>query len=203
MRGSIIVMILFSLFIACKKEEVKDPGTAVSTKKLDLPADPGTGFDPMTGQPLGVTNAFTLFSLADSSVVSNADSVSLKWDIGFRGSKIILNSGTSGIGTAGGFIYSGLFNDVVKVPADSTFRMDASPTLAIGSAWSTYNPASMILNATPGKVLIIRTANNKYAKMEILSYYKGSPANPNAMTDLPRYYTFRYVLQTNGSTEFK
>ncbi len=188
--------------VACSEDD--NTGTTVQSIQIkNLAADPTTGYDTLTGAPIGDTKLFTFFRLSDSTVVNHSDSASSKWDLGFRSSRIIVNSGTSGPGHAGAFIYNGLFDDLKEVPADSSFKSDNSPVYAIGSSWSTYNGATMTINATPGKVLVIQTADGKYAKMEILSYYKNAPANPNAFKDEARYYTFRYVIQANGSKKFE
>lgn len=204
MKNLIFHLFLFSIiFVACDPDDKDDDQTIISTKVNNLAADPGTGFDPMTGAPLGTTGLFTLFSLADSAVIDNNDSASLKWDIGFRGSRIIINSGTSGPGSVGAFLQSGIFSDINEVSNDSIFKIDQAPSYAIGNTWSTYNPATLILAPTIGKSVIIRTNQNQYCKLEILSYYKDAPAAPDAKKDLPRYYTFQYVLQKNGSKSFK
>jgi hypothetical protein len=54
---------------------------------------------------------------------------------------------------------------------------------------------------------VIRTASGKFAKVEILNYYKGgvTPAvtEPDSVKyKLQRYYTFRYTFQPNGSRDF-
>ncbi|MFN8280199.1 MAG: HmuY family protein [Saprospiraceae bacterium] len=177
--------------------------TVQSTTIKNLAADPTTGFDPTTGAPVGDKKIFTFFRLSDSAIVDHADSATSKWDIGFRANKIIINSGISGPGQAGAFIYNGLFSDLKSVPADSVFKTDTNTALAIGSSWSTYNPATMIVSPTPGKVLVLRTADGKYAKMEILSYYKNAPVSPNAFQDEARYYTYRYSYQADGSKKFE
>ncbi|MEP7195194.1 MAG: HmuY family protein [Saprospiraceae bacterium] len=199
----LISLSLVSIILSsCDNEDTTPDSKVSSTYVRNLPADTVTGFGPM-GQPLGTTDHFTFFRFSDSSIVSLIDSASVKWDLGFRGSTIIVNSGTSGPGQASAFIYDGLFSALQEVPNGIVFKVDTASTYAIGKLWSTYNPAAMILSATPGKVIVIKTADAKYAKVEILSYYKNSPPNPNATQDLPRYYTFRYVLQTNGTKSFE
>jgi hypothetical protein len=59
----------------------------------------------------------------------------------------------------------------------------------------------------PGKVLVIRTANGKFAKVEILNYYKGGVTPAASAPDADkiskqRYYTFRFAYQSNGSKNF-
>ena len=137
--------------------------------------------------------------------MADADLQTSKWDIGFNGTNIIINSGTSGPGTASGQLYSGIFADLTTAP-ESGFLQDnsaASPavyaiTRTSGSTWYTYNSSTNIITPTAGKVIVVKTSDGKYAKMEILSYYKDSPATPTS-SSLDRYYTFRYVYQPNGS----
>lgn len=178
--------------------------SANSTTITNLAADPATGRDPNTGAPTGTTDKFTFFRFSDSSIVAHSDSATAKWDIGFKGSEIILNSGISGPGEVSGFTYNGLYAELKEVPADSAFKKDASNTsLVIGKTWYSYNPTAMTLQAKAGKTFVINTADRKYVKMEILSYYKDAPANPNAFTDKDRYYTFRYACQQDGSKRFE
>jgi hypothetical protein len=55
----------------------------------------------------------------------------------------------------------------------------------------------------PGVVLGVRTADGRYAKMQIVSYYKGGASVPTgAEGELARFYTFRYVFQPDGSRQF-
>src|SRR5690349_4398674 len=62
------------------------------------------------------TSKYTLYSFSDGAVVANADSASAKWDIGFRGTTIILNGGASGPGAASGQIVAGIFEEIVLAP---------------------------------------------------------------------------------------
>jgi hypothetical protein len=48
---------------------------------------------------------------------------------------------------------------------------------------------------------LIHTADGKYLKVQLLSYYTGAPAQPDLSSE-SRYYTFRYVIQPDGSTNF-
>lgn len=186
---------------------IDDPASIGGIRKVNyanLPADPATGYDPNTGAPIGYKNLFTFFRFSDTTLVPTSDSATGKWDIAFKSSTIIVNSGISGPGTAAAFVYNGLFSELKEVPNDSIFKQDVSAAeLAIGKSWYNYDPAAMILTPKPGKVFVIKTANNKYVKMEILSYYKDSPSNPNAFVDQARYYTFRYEYQPDGSKKFE
>jgi hypothetical protein len=198
-------------FVGCDKDE--DPIPVVSTTFTNLAADPGTGFNPNTGQPTGLTRKFTLFSFATGEIVANADSATTKWDLGFNGSTIIVNGTTSGPGTAQAQVVSGVFDSYNEAPADG-YRSDndvapiagaPNANLAIptgsGNGWYTYDGAVMVNKPTAGKLIVVKTSAGRYAKMEILSYYKDAPASPTS-SSIARYYTFRYVYQPNDSRSF-
>jgi hypothetical protein len=57
------------------------------------------------------------------------------------------------------------------------------------------------LSPTAGKVLVFRTHDNKYAKMEILYFY--DTPNPIASEgDFGGFYTFNYVYHSAGEINF-
>ena len=68
--------------------------------------------------------------------------------------------------------------------------------------WYIYDGTTHLISTVPGVVILIRTADGKYAKMMILSYYKGNPANIDPNKDLSRYYTFKFAYQPDGSRNF-
>jgi hypothetical protein len=196
-----------ALFSSCKKDDAVTTTIKANTIN-NLAADPPkNGFDPNTGQALGVTRKFTLFNFKTGSSVSNADSASTKWDIGFNATSIIVNGGTSGPGQGAGQVVSGIFSDITTAP-DAGFVQDnksATPTAVYaiprgsGNGWYSIS-AAMVVTPIAGRVLIFKTADGKYAKVEILSYYQNAPTAP-AQTDPSRYYTFRYVYQDDGSNK--
>jgi hypothetical protein len=210
-RSIIAILVVGSLvtsLTSCKKDEVKPALTA--TTFSNLAADPPSGgYNPANGQPIGVTKKYTLFSFKAGAIVLNTDSATTKWDVGFNGTNIIVNSGTSGPGTAGAQVTSAIFDEVIEAPADG-FRQDnkntAPATYAVprgsGNGWYSYNQSTNIITPIAGKVLIIKTSEGKYAKMEILSYYQDAPATPTANSK-DRYYTFRYLYQPDATTELK
>ena len=193
-------------FFACKDDENATIVLPVRAETVrNLAADPTTGVNPTTGQPLGTTGKFTFFSFANNQTVANTDSASTKWDVGFRGTTIIVNGGAIRTGQGGAYVHTGTFEELTTVPTSATFAQDQSPTaLAIttgsGAGWYNYNAPANVISPIPGRVLVVRTADGKYAKMEILSYYQNAPATPD-QTSQQRYYTFRYVYQPDGSTK--
>lgn len=207
---SVIFFITTSIvLVACKKENTI-PEVLVATTVNNLASDTIVGLN-QQGIPYG-SGKYTLFSLETNSVVSNTDSATSKWDIGFRGTTIITNGGNSGPAKGGGFVYVGTFSDLKEIPSDSIFKTDNAPTayaIPIGSnkGWYVYNPQANLVTPIPGRVLVIRTANGKYAKLEILNYYKGGVTPEASASDedklkKQRYYTFRFMLQRDGSKKF-
>lgn len=179
------------------------------TTVQNLLADTIIGIAP-SGQPYG-SGKFTFFSLENKVVVPNSDSASSNWDIAVRGTTIITNGGTSGPGAGGGFVWLGAFDNLTSVPADSTFKVDTAPVYAIttgsGKGWYNYDGPTNLITPLPGRVLVIRTAKGKYAKIEVLNYYrKGqTPAatDPDALKlSEQRHYTLRFTYQPDGTKNF-
>ncbi len=200
------VSIACLLLASCKKEAAAPVIPTVVTNTVNsLPADTIVGL--VNGRPVGA-GKYAFYSLESSSSIASVDSNSKKWDIGLRGTSIIINGGNSGSGNGGAFVYNGTFEELKTISADSAFKVDNAPTsYAIGSAWYSYNQATSLITPVPGKVLVIRTANGKYAKMEILNYYKGGATPAASASDADklskqRYYTFRFTYQSNGSKNF-
>ena len=197
--------------VACSKEEeaIVIPVSAITVN--DLPADTVTGL--VNGRPQ-YAGSITYYSLVDNKIVTKADSATTKWDVAFSSTKILVNSGTSGPGIGGAFVFKGLFDALKIIPADSNFATDnskASPTqYAIpqtGQTWFIYDEKTRLITPEAGRVLVFRTATGKYAKIEILNYYKGGITPAATASDLEksskqRYYTFRYAYQPNGSKVF-
>jgi hypothetical protein len=197
--------------VACSKDEetIVVPVSAITVK--DLAADTVTGLG-VDGRPQSA-NTTTYYSLVDNKVIASSDAASTKWDIAFSSTKILINGGTSGPGIGGAFVYVGLFDALKTKPADSNFATDngnaASFAIPLGSgrAWYTYDGLTTLVSPIAGRVLVIRTATGKFAKIEIISYYKGGvtlPASASVNDKLfkQRYYTFRYAYQPNGSKTF-
>jgi hypothetical protein len=197
--------------IACTKDEetIVVPVSAITVK--DLAADTVTGLG-LDGRPQSAGTT-TYYSLVDNKIIASSDAASTKWDIAFSSTKITVNCGTSGPGIGGAFVFKGLFDDLKTLPVDSTFATDNSNAasfaipLGSGRAWYTYDGLTTLVSPIAGRVLVIRTATGKFAKVEIISYYKGGvtlPASASVNDKLfkQRYYTFRYAYQPNGSKTF-
>ena len=209
------------VFTACKKDDAtitidktNDGSFKVFTEGKvttvqNLIADTIVGFLP-SGQPVGA-NKFTFFSIENGRLVPSSDSATTNWDVAFKGTTILTNAGTSGPGAGGAFVQIGTFDALTTISADSTFRTDAAPVYAIttgsGKGWYNYDGANNLITPLPGRVLVIRTASGKYAKLEITNYYKkgvtpSASASEDEKLHNQRYYGFRYTFQANGTKNF-
>lgn len=209
---SAFFMVLSIGIFSCSKDKSPAPAPAplVSKSVSDLVADTILGIAP-SGQPYGA-GKYTFFSLENNAVVPSSDSATNKWDIAFRGTSVITNGGNSGPGNGGGFVFTGLFDDLKTIPADSTFKTDNAPssyaiTSGSNKGWYIYNAPVNLITPIPGRVLVIRTATGKYAKVEILNYYKGgvtpaASASDDEKLKKQRFFTFRFLFQPDGSKVF-
>ena len=207
----IIVIAVFNVFLlSCTKSTTTIVAPLSATMVKDLPADTIIGITAQ-GQPYGA-GKYTFYSLEKNSIIANTDSATTKWDLAFNGTKILTNSGTSGTGLGGAFVQVGLFDNLKTISADSVFKTDNAPssyavTFGSGKGWYTYDPIKNLITPLAGRVLVIRTASGKYAKVEIIAYYKGGVTLDATAPDAEklskqRYYTFRYIFQPNGTKTF-
>ena len=211
MKKVIFFIALSVALVACSKDTATTTVTPVSSVTVsNLAADTIIGLTAQ-GIPYGA-GKYTFYSLETNKVIPTADSATNKWDIGFRGTSIITNSGNSGPAAGGGFVFVGLYNNLTTIPADSTFKTDNAPTayaITSGSnkGWYVYDGINNLVTPIPGRVLVIRTATGKYAKVEILNYYKGGVTPAATASDAiklneQRYFTFRFTFQPSGTKTF-
>lgn len=198
---SLLALVIFTA--SCSSDDKDNTTPAVVTTKVSNLEAPQTGGQ---GQPVG--GAFTKFSFSQNKIVTDNS-----WDVAFRGTTIIVNGGVKiGItdepertGSGAASIVSGTFASVTAFPAASTFAQDGANVYAIptgsGKGWYSYNSDTHIISPIAGKVFVIKTHDGKYAKFEILSYYKDAPAVPTATSVTP-FYTFNFAYQANSTTTF-
>ena len=209
---SIGLLALVALGIAaCDKNKTEIAVPLVVQTFANLPGDTTVSFS-STGRPLGA-NAYTYFSLRENKIITGADTLTGKWDIAFKQFYIKLNGGTNatGGGTAAAFLASNTLESYTTISeADTTFKQDNGASFALNPApgvWYSYNMSTFLALPIPGKIFVIRTADNKYAKLEITSLYKNGitpdvSASPVVKSRLQFFYNFRFVLQPNGTKKF-
>lgn len=200
----IVLCALFTGITACN-DSGTDSGeeypSQIETQLVeDVPADTGG------------TGEFTFYSLREASVVE--DSASTEWDIAMAGTKILTNSGSSGPGNGGALILDVAFEEVTIAPSEG-YGIDTDTLLAIPhgdeNGWYNYTSDDQTPNHAilpiENKTIVLRTGDGEYyAKLRILSYYKGNPdisSNQQFPPEGQRHYTFEYTIQMNGSRELQ
>lgn len=156
---------------------------------------------------------YVYFSLRTGEVVEAGEAGTENWDIAFRGTSVIINSGTSGPGTAGAIMLDVEFGNVEIAPADG-YKIDSDGERAIegSGGWYTYtgngNPPHAVITRDDATIILKTADGNHYAKLHIVSYYEDNPDYSseefaNLQTrPASQYYTFRYALQqTEGLRE--
>lgn len=200
------LILLLLVFAACDSDDDGPVLLEVSSDTVSNLFAPQTG-----GQDQGpISGEFTKFDFATGLETTSATD----WDIAFRGTAIIINGGVSlgtidepeRSGNGAAYIATGTFASINEVNS-SMFVQDSDTGYAIpggsGNGWYTYEFMTNTIEPIPGRVLVIRTRDNRYAKMEILSYYKDAPdvITPEIAANDLRYYTFNYVYQPNEGVE--
>ncbi len=164
------------------------------------------------------TKKYTFFSFKTGQIVTVSEpNKSALWDIGFQGTNIIINGGTGRAGVGGAIVQQGVFDEIKEAPATGYTQDDESSnqfaisgrefiqgvTTTTNNWWlNSGTRTSTIVSPIAGRVIIVKTADGRYAKMEILSFYKGAPAVVNNLVDLDRHFTFRYIYQPGNSNSF-
>lgn len=200
---------LVLVFTACESDDEGPVILAVESDTVQNLFAPQTG-----GQDQGpVSGAFTKFDFASGNTTTS----DTEWDIAFRGTSIIVNGGISlgttdeptRTGNAAAYIATGSFASVTEVNT-SLLVQDSDQGYAIpsgsGNGWYNYEFITNTIEPIAGRILVIRTRDGRFAKVEILSYYRDAPAQitPEIAANDLRYYTFNYTFQPNeGTTTFE
>ncbi|MCF0061257.1 HmuY family protein [Dyadobacter chenwenxiniae] len=141
------------------------------------------------------TQPYAYFSLGKGKDVAASEAKTASWDIAFSKTTIAVNSGSSGPGQAGALVVEQPFEAITEAPKDG-YKSDHDDTFAIpggsGNSWYKYDMSVHAIRTIPGRTLLVKTSDGKYAKVQIISYYKGAPEE--VPTEESSYITFRYAI---------
>lgn len=184
------------LAVSCKKD---DPAQAVNppVEIKTLAVKDTTITDLSTGSVSVPVKR--LFNLATGLEVPLKDSLTTKWDIYFMRSHIGLNGGTTGPGQGAGLIIADKDYDEIKEAPATGYIKDGSYHVGAGGEpngifadWYQYDVDTRLV-VPLNQTYILRTADGKYAKLQILGYYNSS------MPQSGGWFTFKYAYQPGGS----
>ena len=161
------------------------------------------------------TGDFIKFSFSEGDIVTNEN-----WDVAFRGTTLIVNGGKKAnidqpdrTGNAAVYIDIGSMSEINNVDTSRLLQDNSSGSAILnnimiddlgvsGQGWASYNFTTHLFSPRAGRILVFRTHDDKYAKMEIIYFYDS--LNPDTKNgDIGGYYTFNYVYQSEeGNTTF-
>ncbi|HMI04351.1 MAG TPA: HmuY family protein [Pedobacter sp.] len=207
-KSVLLLMTAITLLCSCTKKEIKpELQDTKSTVIKDLPGD--------VGNTVGSGNEFTPFYLslktgakADPSKVKTSE-----WDIAFTkeyNSLLVANNGSTpgtpgygGTGTGSFLIVEKPYDQVTLAPSAAEFSASGISGIGWdsgnGIGWFFYDLKTHIAVPVKNRTFLLRTAEGKYAKIEMVSMYKGAPATVSDLNWPAPYFTFRYYLQEDGS----
>ena len=197
------MLTLAVVFTACKKESPAPVDTVITATIIELDAQAATFIPNPPPAPPTITGDYTKFRFAEGTVVEGDD-----WDIAFRSTSIIFNGGVAShssqpnrTGNAAVYIIDGTMEDISSVDESLLLQDWATSTAIIDDmgiqqmGWCVYDFATNMISPIAGKILVVRTHDNKYAKIEILNFYDAAFSNVYG-----GFYTFNYVYQSEEGT---
>ncbi len=179
-----------------------DPTTQTNTDTQPLSEEQNgiTVHTSVVDADVAKTNTFTYFSFGTGAVASPATpSTSVDWDIAFKSTTIIANSGVSGAGTVSVKRHAGADFDALTKADASGYVIDAADGadsdtavdngFLLGDAWYHYAGAPTHLVTPKDHVYVVRANSGKYYKMKVVSYYDAAGT--------ARYVTFKWAEITS------
>ena len=143
---------------------------------------------------------WTYINLLEGEVADIEDAaISLKWDLGFKRTAVIVNGGVSGSGEAGAMALEDIsFADVLEAPeGDYVSDTDQIATFARGDGWYTYTGPPNHWVLPNEKVYVLRSAAGDFAKLRFIGYYENNETKEGS-----GIITIEYVLQDDGTRNF-
>ncbi len=187
-----LVSVIVALGVTLIAYSIRQPPLQAFVPTRPDPAEVGTDLVGPVEYTVDATasDAWTYFDFSRGSVVTGPGP--LEWDLAFQRFHVIANGGP-GFSGRGGILDLGevAFDSIRRVPVDGYVETTAardSVNAAI-ARWYSYSWTSHILDPHP-RVYAVRTADGRYAKLEVLGYYCPG-ARPGCMT-------FRYAYQGSG-----
>lgn len=209
LKQALVLSFLAMVSISCTKDEVKPQlEDGKSTVVKDVEGD--------VGNTVGGGEEFETFYFSfktnvkvDKSKVSTAD-----WDLAFANqynSDISVNNGTNnksfgfgGPGKGAMMVVNQAYDAVKTAPSDAEFASKGVDVSGLdvgnGNGWYFYEMNTHIAVPVKNRTYVLKTADGKYAKLQMISMYKGAPAVVTALDWPAPYLTFRYYVQQDGST---
>jgi hypothetical protein len=213
---AVLLLVLTSLAASCKKETEQPPlEDGASVVITDLPGD--TTASMSGGGGTAFRTLYFNFAAKTAVSISDADKPTTKWDLAFTGpynSEVYVNAGSyefnpgyGGPGKGAVVIVEKAYDEVIEAPSEESFTGSDIKKIGWdagnGQGWFFYSLSNHIMVPVKNRTFVLRTADGKYAKLQLINAYKG---NPPVVTDLfwpAPYFTFKYFVQGDGSRNLR
>ena len=210
MKYTSLFLLSFFLFTSCEKSSNDEILWWHGADVIELDA---SDFE-LNIADTAATGNFVKFSFLEGGIVTND-----KWDVAFRGTTLIVNGGEKAhndqpdrTGDAAVYISTGSMSEINSVDTNRLLQDNSSGSAILnnimiddlgvsGQGWASYSFSTHLFSPRAGRILVFRTHDNKYAKMEIVYFYDSlNPDTGNG--DIGGFYTFNYVYQSAGEINF-
>ena len=207
---SFFFLLSFLLFTSCEKSSNDEVLWWHSADIVELDA---SNYE-LSIIDTSATGDFIKFSFSQGGIVANEN-----WDIAFRGTTLIVNGGEKAnidqpdrTGNAAVYIEIGSMPEIESVDTSRLLQDNSSGSAILnnimiddlgvsGQGWASYSFSTHLFSPRAGRILVFRTHDYNYAKMEIIYFYDSlNPDTGNG--DIGGYYTFNYEYQADGTINF-
>ncbi len=203
----LLFLFICSIFINCLP--TLGPQFVTITMVNNLAVDSPVG---LNGNQAILSHKSLFYSFESASIISNSDSNSTKWDVRLQFDDdnypiINFNGGSSGPGNAGAYLLTGIL-DTLLYASNAAIKLDSlnkpvvsydPQNISQNPGWFNYDEINNFIYPVPNRFLVIRTANRRWVKLEVISFYKNS--NSTTQENLG-FISFRYTYQPNGTPVF-
>ncbi len=140
-------------------------------------------------------DAVVYFSVETGEIIPAEAAAFGGWDIGFQGTTILVNGEAQYVESK--------YDALTEAPAEGYLAEESGPvTLPTGDkGWFNYDFNTHVISPVANRILVLKNKKGLFTKLEILDYYKVT-FGENGPAPAPRYYTFRYTTQANGTQRF-
>jgi len=209
-RLVLLLPLLILLFTSCEKNSTEEILWWHDADVVELDA---SDFE-LNIADTSATGNFVKFSFSEGNTVTHDN-----WDVAFRGTTLIVNGGEKAFndqpdrtGNAAVYIATGSMSAIDSVDVTKLLQDNSSGSAILNNimiddlgvseqGWASYSFSTHLFSPRAGRILVFRTHDDKYAKMEIIYFYDSlNPDTGNG--DIGGYYTFNYVYQSDGGLTF-
>ncbi len=144
-------------------------------------------------------NSEKLLRLSSESLIDSTKKSGSDWDVSFKATDIVVNSGAEFGGKTIGQTIEVDFDTLLIAPDGNYKQSTEAVPGGTDNGWYHYDfLLTHTVNPIAKRTLVFQDKYGRYAKMEITNYYKDAPANPTLL-NTSGWYKLDYFYQPDGS----